>query len=141
MMMKHIRYPFLFLILVLSLTACGATDKPTSKFQNGASPSQQLTTHPTATPSAEPTTATSKQEKATVKIVSVTSPAARNSTATLKAKVAPGATATIVVHYKSGPSTAAGLEPKKADSDGNVSWSWRVGAIQQSELGESPFPV
>ncbi|SEC44357.1 hypothetical protein [Paenibacillus sp. GP183] len=79
-----------------------------------------------ATP--KPTTkATPKEETAVVKILSVTSPAARNSTATLKANVAPGATASIVVHYKSGPSTAAGLESKKADSDGNVSWSWHVG--------------
>ncbi|TVY01497.1 hypothetical protein [Paenibacillus cremeus] len=68
----------------------------------------------------------SKQEDS-VKILSVSSPAPRNSTATLKAKVAPGATAHIVVHYKSGASTAAGLEPKKADSNGNVSWSWHVG--------------
>jgi hypothetical protein len=71
--------------------------------------------------------ATPKEETAIVKILSVTSPAPRNSTATLKAKVAPGATASIVVHYKSGPSKAAGLESKKADSDGNVSWSWHVG--------------
>ncbi|CAH1223922.1 hypothetical protein PAECIP111891_05584 [Paenibacillus allorhizoplanae] len=68
-----------------------------------------------------------KEEKPSIQIISVSSPAPRNSTATLKAKVAPGATASIVVHYKSGPSTAAGLESKKADSNGNVSWSWRVG--------------
>lgn len=165
--MKPIRYVFVSFILALSLTACGANDRPTATIQNAPSPSPQLTANPTPAPSLQPSpsdtnlnkstptnsptniptntapkqnapstsTPTSKPtpeaapkvEKATVKIVSVTSPAARNSTATLKAKVAPGATATIVVHYKSGPSTAAGLETKTADSNGNVSWSWRVG--------------
>jgi hypothetical protein len=70
--------------------------------------------------------AEAKQEES-VKIISVTSPAARNSTAILKAKVTPNATASIVVHYKSGASKAAGLESKKADANGNVSWSWHVG--------------
>jgi hypothetical protein len=82
-----------------------------------------------ATPPAKETTkavSETKQED-TIKILSITSPAARNSTATLKAKVTPGSTASIVVHYKSGPSKAAGLESKNADSSGNVSWSWHVG--------------
>ncbi|MGG1555618.1 hypothetical protein [Paenibacillus ferrarius] len=69
---------------------------------------------PSSTPVAtKPTSLPAKEEAAAVQIVSVTSPAARNATATLKAKVAPGATASIVVHYKSGPSTAAGLETKQ----------------------------
>lgn len=39
----------------------------------------------------------------------------------------PNILATIEVDYKSGPSHAKGLEPKKADSSGQVSWSWKVG--------------
>jgi hypothetical protein len=156
--MKQIRYAFLSLVLILSLTACGTANKPTSAqpaaIATNPSPSTQQTTVTTSpSPSAQPTATqstistpnsskaasaiastpkpttkvTPKEETAVVKILSVKSPAPRNSTATLKAKVAPGATASIVVHYKSGPSKAAGLESKKADSDGNVSWSWHVG--------------
>jgi competence protein ComEC len=63
----------------------------------------------------------------TLEIVSVTSPIAPGAIATLQAKTAPGADCTITVYYKSGPSTAAGLEAKQSDGGGNVSWSWKVG--------------
>ena len=39
----------------------------------------------------------------------------------------PGVEYAITVFYKSGPSTAKGLEPKVADADGYVTWTWRVG--------------
>jgi cytoskeletal protein RodZ len=85
-------------------------------------------------PSASPET-----QKATVEIISVTSPAPRNSYATLKAKVPPGATATIEVDYKSGPSHAAGLGPKQAGPDGIVSWTWKVGG--NTTIGTWPITV
>lgn len=93
--------------------------------QSSVQAASSTTSKETSKTSPEVKTETKQEES--VKIISVTSPAARNSTATLKAKVKPGATASIVVHYKSGASKAAGLEPKKADSNGNVSWSWHVG--------------
>lgn len=62
-----------------------------------------------------------------VTIVSLTSPVARGSTASLSASTVPGAACTITVTYKSGPSRAAGLVPKTASSTGRVSWSWTVG--------------
>jgi len=68
-----------------------------------------------------------QQQELFLEIVSVTSPIGKGYTATLQAKTVPGAYCTIVVYYKSGPSTAAGLYPKEADSEGNVSWSWKVG--------------
>ena len=34
---------------------------------------------------------------------------------------------TITVYYKSGPSSASGLDPKTSDANGYVSWSWKVG--------------
>jgi cytoskeletal protein RodZ len=85
-----------------------------------------------------PSTAPDTQ-KATVEIISVTSPAPRNSYATLKAKVPPGATATIEVDYKSGPSHAAGLGPKQAGPDGIVSWTWKVGG--NTTIGTWPITV
>lgn len=39
----------------------------------------------------------------------------------------PGATGTIEVDYKTGPSHAQGLEPKTADASGKITWRWRVG--------------
>jgi len=47
--------------------------------------------------------------------------------ATLRASTLAGASCSITVYYKSGPSTAAGLFPKVADADGRASWTWRVG--------------
>jgi len=66
-------------------------------------------------------------QKLFLKIVSVTTPIGQGYTATLKAETLPGAQCTIAVYYKSGKSTASGLYPKEADSQGNVSWSWKVG--------------
>ncbi len=45
---------------------------------------------------------------------------------TVRRGATPGAQCSIVVRYKSGPSQAQGLGAKKADADGDVSWSWKV---------------
>jgi hypothetical protein len=63
-----------------------------------------------------------------ITLISVTSPAAPFTDATLTASTAPGANCSIVVNYKSGPSRAKGLVPKVASSSGRVSWTWRVGS-------------
>jgi len=60
-------------------------------------------------------------------IISVTSPVAPGENATLQAATLPGASCSIAVYYKSGPSTAAGLYTKTTDGHGNVSWTWKVG--------------
>ncbi len=62
-----------------------------------------------------------------IEITSVTSPVCPGESATLEAQTTPGADCDITVYYKSGPSTASGLYPKTADSDGYVSWTWKVG--------------
>jgi competence protein ComEC len=63
-----------------------------------------------------------------VAITSVTSPVKTGATAMLNATTSAGASCTITVNYKSGPSKASGLGPKVADASGNISWSWKVGA-------------
>jgi len=63
-----------------------------------------------------------------ITLISVTSPAAPFSDATLTISTSPGANCSIVVHYSSGPSRAKGLIPKMASSSGRVSWTWRVGS-------------
>jgi cytoskeletal protein RodZ len=95
---------------------------------------------PTAQPTAQP--ATKAAEQAAAKPVEQPTPkpvetaltvtkapgtVGRNSTASVTVKTAPGAECYITVTYKSGPSKAQGLGPKKADDIGVVSWSWRVG--------------
>ena len=51
----------------------------------------------------------------------------RGAKATVSVRTRAGVTCSISVIYKSGPSTAKGLEPKQADAAGVVSWSWTVG--------------
>jgi hypothetical protein len=67
----------------------------------------------------------------------------------LRANTEPGAFCNITVYYKSGPSEAQGLDPKDADSSGNVSWTWKVGTrttpgtwrvITASSCGETVSP-
>ncbi len=66
------------------------------------------------------------QANMNIEVLSVTSPIEANQYATVKAKVPPGATASIRVNYRSGASSASGLEDKQSDSMGNVSWSWKI---------------
>ena len=60
------------------------------------------------------------------RLVRVTSPVSRGDYATLVARVIPSRLCTITVYYKSGPSTARGLYPKRPIG-GRVSWTWKVG--------------
>ena len=62
-----------------------------------------------------------------LQIMSVTSPIGPGYDATLRAETEPYADCTITVYYLSGPSSAAGLIDKKADTNGNVTWTWKVG--------------
>lgn len=77
----------------------------------------------------------------TARLVSVTSPVRRNSHATLIAKVVTAHRCSITVHYKSGPSHAQGLDPKRPAPGGNgrVYWTWMVGG--NTTLGRWPITV
>jgi hypothetical protein len=75
----------------------------------------------------------------TVAIQSITAPAARGSHASVTAATAPAASCEIEVGYSSGPSKAAGLEPKAADATGSVSWTWTIGG--QTHVGTWPVAV
>jgi hypothetical protein len=65
----------------------------------------------------------------TVRITRVTSPAYRNSYATLTSKTHGGALSSIEVDCASGPSTAAGLVDKAASLSGAIGWTWKVGGL------------
>jgi hypothetical protein len=67
-----------------------------------------------------------KSSESLARLVRVTSPVSRGDYATLVARVVPSRTCSITVYYKSGPSTAQGLYPKRPRL-GRVSWTWKVG--------------
>lgn len=64
---------------------------------------------------------------AKVTLLRVSSPAPAGSYATLTVKASRAATCSITVLYKSGPSEAQGLYPKRTNAQRRVSWTWKVG--------------
>ena len=61
-----------------------------------------------------------------ISLVSMTSPISKGSDVTVSIKGLPNTTYNIDVIYSSGASKASGLEDKTSDSDGNVSWTFKV---------------
>jgi len=117
---------------ITAITNAGAiiygTDKNGTIILTVDSNGYQITTQkagglssPLSTPTGQPVSASG------VEIASVTSPVSPGAYATLTANTTPGASCSITVYYKSGPSKASGLEPRPADSNGSVSWTWKVG--------------
>ncbi|SHI74505.1 Endonuclease YncB, thermonuclease family [Geosporobacter subterraneus DSM 17957] len=82
---------------------------------------EEKATEPTAPSQSTQPTAPSTSETGNVLKVK----AGENATASIQGT--PGKEYTISVYYSSGASKASGLEPKKADANGNVSWTWKVG--------------
>ena len=79
-----------------------------------------------STDETETTAAPAASGPLTLKVTDLTSPAPRGSVASLSISTSPGASCTITVHYKSGPSKAKGLDPTTADDSGTVEWDWKV---------------
>lgn len=76
-----------------------------------------------------PAPAPAQPDKSGITIVDVTkNVVSAGETATLTIKGKPNTQYSIDVYYSSGASKAAGLENKTSDSDGNVTWTWEVGA-------------
>lgn len=69
----------------------------------------------------------SVSEEVEISLVSITSPISAGSTASITVQGEPDTDYSITVMYSSGPSSADGLEAKTSDSDGIVSWSWKIG--------------
>lgn len=63
----------------------------------------------------------------TIQIVKMTSFVYNNNIASLTIQGKPNTEYRISVYYSSGASTADGLENKSSDSDGYVTWEWKVG--------------
>jgi hypothetical protein len=73
---------------------------------------------------------------AAVRLVSLTSPIRHGAYATLTVAVSPAQSCSITVFYKSGPSRAAGLVPKRG---ARISWTWKVGT--RTTPGRWPIAV
>lgn len=69
----------------------------------------------------------SVSEEVEISLISITSPISAGSTASITVQGEPDTDYSITVMYSSGPSSADGLETKTSDSDGMVSWSWKIG--------------
>jgi hypothetical protein len=63
-----------------------------------------------------------------IEVISLTSPVNAGSNATIVIQGKAGKEYSIEVYYKSGASTADGLENKTANSSGRVTWTWKVGS-------------
>ncbi len=103
------------------------------------------TTVPTAAPETEPETTAPPQTEATeepentqvLKILSYPETVSPRQEAVVAIQGKPYTEYRITVRYKSGPSQAAGLEPKITDAEGNVSWTWRIG----SRTSQGTYPI
>lgn len=102
--------------------------EPTSQPQLSPSPIAAPTPPPaTPPPTGGPTPTPQPETSYQITIISLTSPVQQNTVAKLDIKTAPEARCGIKVALPSGgQSSAKGLEPKTADSGGNISWSWRI---------------
>lgn len=78
---------------------------------------------------------------ASVRLVGISpQPAYRGNPVTLRARVSSRrVTCSITVYYKSGPSRAKGLYPKRPGAGGRVSWTWLVGT--RTTPGRWPIAV
>ena len=74
-----------------------------------------------------------------IKVISVTSPVKPGGPARVEVQTVPAAVCDIEVVYRSGPSRAAPLRPRRADAKGRVAWVWRVG--RQTATGKASVMV
>jgi outer membrane biosynthesis protein TonB len=94
-------------------------------------PPAPVTQPPVVTEAPKPVTpppVVTEAPKQVLDILSVSSPIKGGQNATLSAKGKPNTAYDIKVVYSSGESSAKGLEDKTSDANGNVSWTWKVGA-------------
>lgn len=113
--------------------ASTVTDKPTAVPTKAPTP--QPTSVPTPAPTPKPTPAPTKAPKQ-ISLTSLTSSVRRNENVSISISGEPGVTYSITVKYPSGAiSDADGLDSKTADSNGNCSWTWKIGGRTKAGTG------
>lgn len=127
---------------LLSVTAPSAQDTPPGSAQEPDKTVENpvdIVDNPEKTDQNEPENDKDPVENSpqTLQLVSLTSPITAGKQATLRARGLAGAEYDISVRYASGESTAAGLEPQRADENGMLEWTFRV----SSRVAEGDYPV
>lgn len=122
------------------------TEEPTTEELTTEKPTEEPTEKPTQKPTKKPVKKVvekhedkSSQAETTLEFTNVTSSVSAGSFASVSIHGAPNTTYSITVVYNSGISTASGLEDVTSDSNGNASWSWKVGTRTKS--GTYPITV
>jgi hypothetical protein len=123
--------------IAVAVAACGSSagsPAPSTAAKSPARTSQVLdaTSRPTAQakPTADP-------NALAVKVTAYTKSVGRGGAASVTIKTTPGAECGISVLYSGSPSSAKGLEPKKADKKGTVLWKWTVA----SDIKKGTWPI
>lgn len=99
------------------------TEEPTTVEPTTQKPTEKPTQKPTEKPTEAPVS---------LEVTNVSSSVYPGEYAYVSVQGEPNTDYSITVTYKSGASTAAGLYTKTSDSNGNVSWEWKVGTRTSS---------
>ena len=120
-------------------TAEVTTEEPTTEEPTTEEPTTEKPTEKPTEKLVEKHENKSSQAETTLEFTNVTSSVSAGSFASVSIHGAPNTTYSITVVYNSGISTASGLEDVTSDSNGNASWSWKVGTRTKS--GTYPITV
>lgn len=100
-------------------------------------PTDAPTEAPTEIPADTPTEEPTGNDSATIVFIEWPEVIQRGTEGTVTVKGEPNTRYSIQVYYKSGPSTAAGLEDQVSDANGYVTWTWKV----SSRTGTGTFKI
>ena len=134
--MDHAGFVKPLLILALVVAGCGGAAQSGSTDPGLAGPSAAPSAEVLANTS-DPTDPPDVVFDFPVKVTKRTASVARNARASVTIKTTKGAECGIDVQYKSGSSTAQGLEPKIANSKGAITWKWLVAR----SIGKGSVPI
>lgn len=120
----------------ISVTKGVATKKVSGSNDSGSNNNQIPST---PQPKPEKPTENNNQKNVEIKLKSLTKSVSRNQYASITIIGKPNTEYDITVRYKSGPSKANGIELKVSKSNGEVTWSWKVGG--STTRGEWPITI
>ena len=103
------------------------TEAPTQPTEAPTQPTE-VPTQPTEPPTqpTEPPTQPTEQQATVLQIVTWPEEISGGEAGTVTIQGKPNTAYSIEVYYKSGPSSAKGLEEKVSDAEGFVTWTWKV---------------
>ena len=103
------------------------TEAPTQPTEAPTQPTE-VPTQPTEPPTqpTEPPTQPAEQQDTVLQIATWPEEISGGETGTVTIQGKPNTAYSIEVYYKSGPSSAKGLEEKISDAEGFVTWTWKV---------------